>query len=66
MFDNSLFRKLVLLAVLAAAWEAYARWLANPLLFPTFSATVVALVSSIARSEFNCDKALSKSPVTTL
>src|SRR5262245_11457495 len=48
MFDNSLFRKIVLLAVLAAVWEAYARWLANPLLFPTFSATVVALGSSIA------------------
>jgi NitT/TauT family transport system permease protein len=48
MFDNSMFRKLVLLVVLAAAWEIYARWLANPLLFPTFSATVVALMDSIA------------------
>src|SRR5437870_13432605 len=40
-------RKLVLLAVLAAAWEAYARWLANPLLFAMFSETVAVLVQSI-------------------
>jgi lipid-A-disaccharide synthase len=37
------------LVSLAAAWEAYARWLANPLLFPTFSDTVSALVRTIAR-----------------
>ena len=29
-------RKLVLLVVLALIWEVYARWLNNPLLFPTF------------------------------
>jgi NitT/TauT family transport system permease protein len=34
--------------VLAAAWEGYARWLANPLLFPTFAATVSALIESIS------------------
>src|SRR2546427_4491457 len=44
-------RKLVLLAVLAAVWEAYARWLANPLLFPTFSETVAALVRSITSGQ---------------
>ena len=43
-----MFRKLILLVVLAALWEAYARWLANPLLLPTFSETVRALASSIA------------------
>ena len=32
-------RKLVILVALAAVWEAYARWLNNPLLFPTFSST---------------------------
>lgn len=48
MFDNSVFRKIVLLAVLAAVWEGYARWLANPLLFPTFSDTVAALFASVA------------------
>jgi NitT/TauT family transport system permease protein len=35
-------RKLTLLVALAVIWETYARALANPLLFPTFSATLVA------------------------
>ena len=46
MFDSGTARKAVVLVSLAAAWEAYARWLANPLLFPTFSDTVMALASS--------------------
>jgi NitT/TauT family transport system permease protein len=37
-------RKLVLLALLALIWELYARWLDNPLLFPTFSATCNAFI----------------------
>lgn len=37
-------RKLALIVVLAVAWEFYARQLHNPLLFPTFSATVQAFV----------------------
>jgi sulfonate transport system permease protein len=37
-------RKLAILVVLATAWELYARWLNNPLLFPTFGATVEAFV----------------------
>ena len=37
-------RKLALIVILAAAWELYARQLHNPLLFPTFSATVQAFV----------------------
>ena len=41
----------MLLVLLAAAWEIYARVLANPLLFPTFTATVGALLSSIAAGE---------------
>jgi NitT/TauT family transport system permease protein len=48
MFDNGALRKGLLLIGLAAVWELYARWLANPLLFPTFSDTALALVSSIA------------------
>src|SRR5262249_5717486 len=51
MFDRGAVRKIVLLIVLAAAWEAYARWLANPLLFPTFSDTVRALISSVASGQ---------------
>jgi sulfonate transport system permease protein len=48
MLDSGAFRKIALLIVLALAWEGYARWLANPLLFPTFSDTIAALFSSIA------------------
>jgi NitT/TauT family transport system permease protein len=48
MFNSGAVRKILLLAVLAGAWELYARWLANPLLFPTFSDTAAAFVSSIA------------------
>lgn len=41
-------RKGLILAVLALAWEAYGRWLGNPLLFPTFGQTVEAFVENIA------------------
>jgi NitT/TauT family transport system permease protein len=41
-------RKLALLVLLAAIWEAYARWLDNPLLLPTFSSTVAAFLDAIA------------------
>jgi NitT/TauT family transport system permease protein len=47
MWNSSVIRKLLLLVLLAAAWEAYARWLSNPLLVPTFTDTVAALFSSI-------------------
>jgi NitT/TauT family transport system permease protein len=48
MWNSAVGRKLLLLGILAVAWEVYARWLANPLLLPTFSDTVVALASSIS------------------
>jgi len=48
IFGKSAVRKAVLLLVLAAAWELYARKLDNPLLFPTFTATVQAFFSAIA------------------
>jgi NitT/TauT family transport system permease protein len=51
VWDNAAFRKALLLAGLAAVWELYARWLNNPLLFPTFSDTIVALFSSIASGQ---------------
>ena len=43
LYENGAVRKSALLVILAAVWELYARWLGNPLLFPTFSATVGAL-----------------------
>src|ERR1700743_632154 len=50
-YNNAPARKIVLLAILALLWEFYARWLNNPLLFPTFSDTVRALFTSIASGE---------------
>jgi NitT/TauT family transport system permease protein len=47
LYANGAARKTVLLVLLAAAWEIYARSLNNPLLFPTFSSTVGALITGI-------------------
>jgi len=44
-------RKTAVLIVLAVIWEGYARWLNNPLLFPTFVDTVKAFFSAIASGE---------------
>ena len=44
-------RRALLLLALAAIWQAYASWLDNPLIFPTFADTVVALVKSFASGE---------------
>ena len=44
-------RKALLLAALAAIWEIYARTLNNPLLFPTFSATLSALWLAVVSGE---------------
>ena len=41
-------RKALLLLAIAGAWEAYARRLDNPLLFPTFGATVRAFAEHLA------------------
>ena len=47
IYNITALRKLAILIVLAIAWETYARWLHNELLFPTFSATVQAFVAAI-------------------
>jgi len=44
-------RKLALLIVLALIWELYARWLDNPLLFPTFGATFEAFAKGVVGGE---------------
>ena len=41
------FRKGLILVALAVIWELYARWLANPLLFPTFVSTADAYWQAI-------------------
>ena len=50
-YGNSAARKTILLVLLAAAWEIYARSLNNSLLFPTLSDTVAALSKSVASGE---------------
>lgn len=45
--DNNALRKLFILLVLGLLWEGYARYLDNPLLFPTLSATLEALWAGI-------------------
>jgi NitT/TauT family transport system permease protein len=44
-------RKTVVLIILAVVWEGYARWLNNPLLFPTFVDTIEAFFAAIASGE---------------
>jgi NitT/TauT family transport system permease protein len=39
VLHNDTAQRLLILVVLIVAWEAYARWLGNSLLFPTFSET---------------------------
>jgi NitT/TauT family transport system permease protein len=47
-WNNEALRKTVLLLLLAAAWEGYARVVNNPLLAPTFSATLQAFWDGLA------------------
>jgi NitT/TauT family transport system permease protein len=44
----TLVRRLVVLVVLAALWEAYARWSDNPLLFPSLTETLAAFWDAAA------------------
>src|SRR5947207_2368308 len=47
IYNINAVRKVTILVFLALAWEAYARWLNNPLLFPTFGATIEAFYQGI-------------------
>jgi NitT/TauT family transport system permease protein len=51
VYGNSLVRKVFILAVLAAIWQLYAMYLANPLVLPSFAATVQAFVERVANGE---------------
>src|SRR5216683_928667 len=48
IYNHAGIRKGALLIAMALIWEVYARKIDNPLLFPTFSATVAALWRAIA------------------
>jgi NitT/TauT family transport system permease protein len=45
--NNDAARRLVILIVLGLIWELYARWIDNPLILPTFSATVNTFISDL-------------------
>ncbi len=47
LWNTAALRRIFILILLAACWEAYARFAANPLLFPTFSDTMDAWWSGI-------------------
>ena len=47
IFNQAWLRKAVILLVIAAAWQLYALWLNNPLMVPTFSATLEAWQAGI-------------------
>jgi len=47
IYNQTWLRKVFIIVVLAAAWEIYGRWLNNPLLVPTFSDTMRALIGGI-------------------
>ena len=48
LWQSGFFRKSLLIVALAIIWEAYARHLDNPLLFPTLSDTLTALYDHFA------------------
>jgi NitT/TauT family transport system permease protein len=51
LYEQSALRKAIILIVLALAWEIYARFLDNELLFPTLSATLEALWEGFATGD---------------
>lgn len=51
IWGNAAVRRTVIILLLAAAWQIYAVWLQNPLMFPTLSATLAAFGTGIASGE---------------
>jgi NitT/TauT family transport system permease protein len=47
----TLVRRVAILVVIAVLWEAYGRWLDNPLMFPPFSEMVEAFIDTTRRGE---------------
>jgi NitT/TauT family transport system permease protein len=47
IYNTAGLRKVVILVLLAMAWQLYASWLKNPLLFPTFDDTIRAFYENV-------------------
>jgi sulfonate transport system permease protein len=45
--SNTVLRRVIVLLVLVVIWEIYARWLNNPLMFPTFTNTITTFWEAI-------------------
>ena len=58
IYNQTWLRKVFIIVVLATGWQLYGLWLDNPLLVPTFSDTVRALVTDVANGTIP-DRALS-------
>lgn len=56
---HAVVRKLLLLVLLAAVWQAYAMWLGNALVLPTFAETLKAFVQRTASGEMVSKAAVS-------
>jgi NitT/TauT family transport system permease protein len=48
IWSLSLVRRIVILAIIAGVWEGYARWLDNPLSFPTLGETLTSLWTDLS------------------
>lgn len=57
-------RRLIILLILAASWELYARWLDNALLLPTLTSTITTLIRATLSGELP-DRALTSLRVLT-
>ena len=51
IWNNETFQRFMILVVLIAIWELYARWLNNSLLFPTFTETIKTFVRDLRNGE---------------
>lgn len=51
IWGQSAVRRIVIILLLAAMWQAYAVWLQNPLMFPTLTDTLAAFGTGIASGE---------------
>ncbi|RTL50726.1 MAG: ABC transporter permease [Bradyrhizobiaceae bacterium] len=65
LYNQAWLRKTLILICLALAWEAYARYLNNDLLFPTFGATIKAFYASFVSGVLP-DRAWSSIKVLTM
>src|ERR1700675_2052512 len=51
LYNLGWLRKLLILATLCLAWQAYGVWLGNELIFPSLSQTMAAFIDAVASGE---------------